>query len=406
MSYLSQVSIGFADTGSIDAFSRLRVSQTANLFDAQFTYNLSPLVYEQITSGSGATITHDATNRMALMTFSSTPTGGKAYMQSYEYIPYQPGRSQLAFVTFNMIEGVSNVLKFAGLSDGVNGIEFQVSGSTKQFVVYSGTSAGNETITQANWNLDKLDGTGVSQLTLDITKTQIFVIDLQALYVGRVRVGFDIDGSVYYAHQFVHANRIAYPYIATANLPIRCGMTCTGTVSTTMNFICSSVASEGGETDIRGRTFTTEGTGTAGNNSRAAILSVRPKTTFNSIANRSKFELESINILNTGTRAILIEVCLGQALTSASYVDVNTTYSAFEYDQTGTLSGNPAIVVSSFYVGTNSVAPLGLSNINSKYPITLNQAGVARSLGTITILATGIGGTSACRASMTWREIR
>lgn len=408
MSYFSTTNIKFADSGSIDAFSRLRVSSTANLFDAQLTYNLAPLMFEQITNGTGATITHDATNRMALMTFASTPTGGKAYMQSYEYIPYQPGRSQLAFITFNMIEGVSNVLKFAGLSDGVNGIEFQLNGTTKQFTVYSSTTAGTETVAQSSWNLDKLDGTGVSGLTLDITKTQILIIDLQALYVGRVRIGFDIGGIPYYAHEFKHANLIAYPYIASATLPVRCGMTCTGTVSTTMNFICSSVMSEGGQVAPQGRTFTQEGTATASNGARTHLLSVRPKTTFNSITNRVLFQILNIDIVVTGNAPVYWEVVLGQAITgTTTYTDVNTTYSAFEYNTAGTISGSPTIVIASGYVSSSATIKGALSaTLTSKYPISLNQAGAVRSLGTMSLIVTGIGANSACRGALTWEEVR
>jgi hypothetical protein len=124
------------------------------------------------------------------MTFSSTPTGGKAYMQSYEYIPYQPSKSQLVFITFNMVEDMPDVLKFAGLSDGNNGFEFQNNGGTYQFTIYSDTTLGDETVAQTDWNLDTLDGTGLSGITLDLTTTQIVVIDFQALYVGRVSSRF------------------------------------------------------------------------------------------------------------------------------------------------------------------------------------------------------------------------
>ena len=103
------------DSANLDAFSRLRVSNPLILHNSQFTYDLAPLIMEQITLGTGATVTYDSTNRNALMTFSSTPTGGKAYMQSYEYLPYQPGRSQLIFVTFNMVAGVANTLRLTTL---------------------------------------------------------------------------------------------------------------------------------------------------------------------------------------------------------------------------------------------------------------------------------------------------
>lgn len=111
-----------------DAFGRIRTSSPTSLFDAQLTYDLQPLLFEQVTAQTGATVAHDSTNRMALMTFASTPTGGKAYMQSYEYFRYRAGHSQMVFVTFNFIEGVTDVMKFAGYSDGSNGIEFQLNG--------------------------------------------------------------------------------------------------------------------------------------------------------------------------------------------------------------------------------------------------------------------------------------
>jgi len=281
--------VSIKDGPNLDAFSRLRISQPVTAFSSQFTYNLNPLLFEQIASGTGATVTHDTTNRNGLMTFSSTPTGGQAYMQSYEFIPYQPSKSQLVFITFNMVAGVANTLKFAGLSDGNNGIEYQLNGTTKQFVIYSDTSNGDQTVVQSSWNLDKLDGTGTSGVTLDNSSTQILVIDFQALYVGRVRVGFDIGGQIIYCHEFVHANLVAHPYIQTANLPVRVGMTCTGTVSTTMRFICSAVVSEGGidSAALFGYDFAIANTTDVSVTTSAThMLSIRPKTTFNSLTNR------------------------------------------------------------------------------------------------------------------------
>lgn len=412
MSYFATVTTRPADGGSLDAFSRSRVSQPVNIFDNQFTYNLSPLVFEAIIAETGATVTHDATNRMALMTFASMPTGGKAYEQSYEFIPYQPGRSQQVFITFNMNGGVANVLKFAGLSDGNNGIEFQMNGTTPQFTLYSDSGNGDQTVAQSSWNLDRFDGgspvTNPSGITLDPSKIQIVAIDLQALYAGRVRVGFDVGGVIYFVHQFTSANLITTPYIQTANLPIRCGMTCTGTVSTTMNFICCSVSSEGGVVDVRGRGFTAQGTATAGSGTRTHLLSVRPKTTFNSITNRINFDLDSLQMVVTGVNPVYWELCLGQAISgTTTFNDVNATYSGFEYNTAGTISGSPSLVLASGYCASakDNFTAINKAIIN-KYPITLNQAGAVRSLGTLSVIVTGIGGTSATSGAFNWREIR
>lgn len=406
------------DSANLDAFSRLRVSNPLILHNSQFTYDLAPLIMEQITNGTGATIAHDATNRYALMTFASTPTGGKAYMQSYEYLPYQPGRSQLIFVTFNMIAAVANVLKFAGYSDGVNGIEFQLNGTTKQFTLYSATGSGNQTVAQSSWNLDKLDGTGASGITLDITKVQILVIDIQALYAGRVRIGFDIGGTIIYAHEFNHANNITPPYLQTANLPVRCGMTCTATVSTTMYFLCSAVISEGGSEDINvyGYTFSTAASRTiAAAGSSIQLISLRPKLTFNGITNRSRVAFIDVEIYLDGNGAIKWELVIGQAITGGAWADVNTNYSSSEVNPTNdgtataTLSGSPLVVIDAGYV-SSSAQSQSVTNtaVISRYPITLDAAGLQRVNGSLTLKITTVSSSSTptVYGAIKFREIR
>lgn len=387
-----------------DSFSRARVSEPLGLFDAQFTYDLQPLLFEQVASGTGATVTHDATNRCALMTFASTPTGGQSFMQSYQYHRYQAGRSQLVFVTFNMIASVANCLKFAGYGDSSNGFFFENTGAQNQFKIYSTSTNGNQTVAQSAWNIDKLDGTGVSGITLDITKTQILVISFQALYVGAVKIGFDIDGDIVWCHQFNHANIATTPYIATANLPIKAGMTCTGTVSTTMRFVCSSVISEGGSPDGFVYSFTAGNSVTASNGADTYCLSLRPKTTFNSITNRIKFKFLHINFSVTGNSNIFWKLVIGQALTTPSFTDVNATYSAMQIDTAGTLSGSPAIVIDSGYSTSTRVATE--ASTDARYPFTLDAAGANRNLAQLTLIVQGVGGNSAMSAQVSWSEER
>jgi len=402
------VTVAFGDSPSLDAFGRLRVSEPSGRFDSQFTYDLQPLVYEQIIAETGATIAHDATDRHANIAFSSTPTWGKAYMQTYTYFRYQPWKSQQIFVTFNFTEAKADVLKFAGYSDGTNGIEFQNNGTTNQVTIYSSTNNGNETVTQSNWNIDKLDGTGPSKITLDITKTQIFGIDFQALYVGRVRVGFNTDWCFIPVHEFNHANRISSPYIANANLPIRCGMTCTGTVSTTMEFNCAAVISEWGTETVIGHEFQQEWTWTAWSAARTHILSIRPKTTFNSISNRCQIAFLEVDMLNLWNVPVKWELVIWQAISgTTTYSDVNATYSAIEYNTAGTISGTPAIVIDSWYVAaTNQNKWTANITTTFKYPITLDAAWAVRALWTLSLLCTWIWSTSAVRASLKWTEIR
>jgi hypothetical protein len=225
-----------------------------------------------------------------------------------------------------------------------------------------------------------------------------------------VRIGFDIGGNIIYAHEFLHANLFASPYIQSANLPVRCGMTCTATVSTTMNFICSAVISEGGTEDINvfGYTFQQDSGAISVGTGGTHMLSLRPRTTFNGITNRTRVAYIDVEIYNAGNQPIQWQLCIGQAISgTTTYNDVNSTYSSSEYNILGTLSGSPAIVIDGGYVASSGGAK-GVTNtaIVSRYPITLNQAGAARALGTLTLKATSLSGTQTVYASIKFREIR
>lgn len=409
---LNNLEIGFRDE-FLDAFGNHRVAPPAFVADGQLTYDLQPLIYEQIISANGA-IAHDATNRCATISLTAADSGEETYMQSFQYYRYQAGRAQEVFITGASHNLTSNCEAFYRYGDGNNAIEFATDGTLagSKFIIRSDTDNGDQTVTQANWNTDNLDGgndtANPSGLTLDPTKSQIFVIDVQALYVGRVRCGFDLDGEIIWCHEFLHANTIAPPYIQTANLPIGAGIRATdNAASGSMRFVCSCVLSRGGQEQIAGYDFSVEGTVTAGSGTRTHLISIRPKTTFNSLTNRVEFVLEDLELLVTGSNPVYWELCLGQALTTPTYADVNATYSSFEYETAGTLSGNPAIVFASGYCAASQISKSSVEkDLRSRYPITLNAAGAVRDMGTLTLLVTGIGGTSACRAQIHFRELR
>ena len=399
------------DDNNLGGFGNLKVANQDSLFDSQFTYDLQPLSFEQITSGDGV-ISHDSTNRCANLSIdTATGSGDKAIMQSYSHLNYQAGRAQEIFISFNFNDddGVTNLRRFAQYGTGDNAIGFELSDTEKNIYLYSDTLHGDTTVAQSSWNLDPLDGDGPSGITLDTSKTLILQIDLQALYAGRVRVGFSIDGSFYVAHQFLNANNSLYPYIQNASLPISVGMESTGTTATDddMLFICSSIASRGGEDKLLGLDFTQTGIATAASGTRTHAISIRPKTTFNGIENRTGFVLKSIEIMVTGANPVDWYLSIGQGLTGESYSDVNSTYSAFEYDVTGTLSGSASIDIRSGHIpATNQSVGIVSVPLDSKYPITLDASGAVRANGTLTLALSGVGGASDCRFSLNWTEIR
>ncbi len=231
-----------------DAFGRLRVSEPFSLFDSQNRYGKDPQFNE--TTDTGGTSTYLA-NESSVALAVTTTSGSEVVRQTYRVFPYQPGKSLLVLATFVMAAGQTNLRQRVGYYNTDNGVFFQKTGTTNQFVLrsnVSGTPSDTRTVDQADWNGDKLDGTGESGLTLDTSKAQILFMDFEWLGVGSVRCGFIIDGQYIICHTFENANNISNVYMTTAILPIRYEIKATDTLvsAATMKQICSSVVSEGG----------------------------------------------------------------------------------------------------------------------------------------------------------------
>ena len=77
-------------------------------------------------------------------------------------------------------------------------------------------------IPQSQWNLDKMDGTGVSGYKLDINRIQMIYMDYSWYGAGTIRFGFkDTIGEVRYCHEFYHNNVFTESYMRSGNVPAR-----------------------------------------------------------------------------------------------------------------------------------------------------------------------------------------
>jgi hypothetical protein len=238
------VSIGGVN---VDAFGRVRSSSPYTLFDSQNRYEKNDLFSE--TTATGGTVTYDADASTVLLNVTTT-SGSEVVRQSFRSFSYQPGKGLLTFNTFVMGTAKTGVRMRVGYFNTQNGVFLERANSDVKFVRRTSTSGSpvDVPVLQANWNGDKLDGTGDSGLTLDLTKAQILWSDFEWLGVGSVRCGFVINGQFIICHTFENANNLDSVYMTTAILPIRYEVTNTDTTASATSFkqICSSVISEGG----------------------------------------------------------------------------------------------------------------------------------------------------------------
>lgn len=396
--------ITIGDGGNLDAFSRLRTADPTTLFDSQLQYNKQSLYWDEALTGTGSA-THLPNEASVRLSTGGTASGAKAHRRTKAYFRYQPGKSQLIAVTFMLGAATANVRKRVGYYDARNGIFLEQTGSGAALVrrTYTSGSAVDNSVAQASWNVDKFDGTGPSGITLDFTKTQILIIDLQWLGVGRVRIGFDVNGILYYAHQFLNANSLTLVYMTSANLPIGYEIENTGTAggTTTMDCICAQVASEGGFDDERGLKFSaSNGVTTINVSTRRPVLSARLAANLNSQPYYGQVVFEVVDVYSA---AMFVEIVLNGTLTGAAFAAVDATNSGVEKDVAATaISGG--IVLDSFYVGTGGGATRQSASMGflGKIPFAKTIAGTS---DIISVVCHSLGGATATAASLSWREI-
>jgi hypothetical protein len=245
------------DSPNLDAFGRLRISNPISLFDSKNIYDNGIFFWNYKQRDGQEIFLSNDSSKVA----SVTASGGYFVKETYKRFGYQPGKSQLLLFT-GVLSAENDVIKREGVFRSLSGDDYTEKLAGLYFQAYKTSGmADNESYawvinnadnlvpsqsaTQAEWNLDKMDGSGPSGVDLDFSKSQIFVTDFEWLGVGRVRCGFNIDGKTYYCHEFLNANNITGTYMIDPNLPIRYEIRSTGGTGS-MKTICCSLMTEGG----------------------------------------------------------------------------------------------------------------------------------------------------------------
>jgi len=243
--------VTLADGPQLDAFARLRVSSPDTIFESNFRNSSQSLLWSSSTA-TGGTVTN-TTNTASMDLSVTTSSGSSAIYQTRRYFPYNAGKSQFIIVTGILGTGQENTRKRIGYFDANDGIFFEQNGTTMYVVQRSSTSGSpvDTAVAQSSWNIDTMDGNGVSRLTFNPNYQNIFAIDLEWLGAGRVRLALVIDGQIIPVHSFNNANSATVqsgPYMRSGTLPVRAEIANTGAAaaSSTLKLICTSVMSEGG----------------------------------------------------------------------------------------------------------------------------------------------------------------
>jgi hypothetical protein len=389
-----------------DAFGRLRVSNPFTLFDSSHRYQDNAL-WNSSTATGGA-VSFNANQGLIDLTVTAA-SGSKVLRETTKVFSYQPGKSLLVLNTFVFAGAKTNLRQRAGYFGTDNGLYLQLDGTTLSFVERSLSTGTTTTVNQANWNGDKLDGSGPSGLTLDIAKAQIMWMDIEWLGLGTVRLGFVINGQFITCHSFHHANLITSTYITTASLPLRLEIENTGATSgsSTLKQVCSTVISEGGYqlygTQKAAGTVITVPYNMSVAGTYYPIVSIRLKST----RLDAVVILTALSVLPASTGNYNWRVLAGTTTAGGSWTDPGSD-SAVEYKINGTGVSGGRILASGFISQSNQSNPALDILKEALFRFQLERDTFTSTAYEITIAVaaqTVGGGGNNIFASMDWEEI-
>lgn len=347
-----------ADGASVDAFSRQRVSSPESLFSSKQIFDKQPLFWDdQQISGASTSSTYQTNQASTKMTVANNVAGVRV-RQTFRRWNYQSGKSTQITMTGILVAegGTGNAFtnRRLGLFDGYNGVFFVMTGTTPGVAVrtFASGSAVTNVINQSNWNLDTFDGSGSqnnpSGIFLDVSKTQIFVIDFQWLGSGRIRFGFSMAGRTIYCHQVLNANVNSAVYMSTPNLPLRYEIESLGTgtsATSSLLHICSAVEVEAGFEDIGYQLAIDTGASiliTGNNTSIYSLLAIQLQSGFGG----ANIIPTYINVTCTDNTSYRYGLVLNPTIvgTTLSYTTVSNSAVQFAItDNTNTLTGGTVI---------------------------------------------------------------
>lgn len=402
-----------------DILYRLRVTEPRQLFQGQWGINGQPLVWSQLLTAGTFFDDPSVTGHNFVNLRTDTQSGRKIILQTQRYFRYQPHRAHS--LTFAASFGVptAGVRKRAGqfdddATDGSNGFYIEMDGINGITFVVASTASGSQTyvrIPRTLWNVDKLDGTGPSQLnisTAELGNSAVWNIDYSWYGASIVQYNVVVGGKRVVLHEEVFTfKNFDYPFTKTAFLPLRFELETTSAIASPSIFTIGSISYdiENGEPGEFGYQWSaangTAGVSVTGTNP-TYILGVRPRLIVNGIKNRGVIVPNNVRILSSDD--VFLEVLVGGNATGGTWTNVDTSRSVSEYSSnfTGYVGGR---VVYSDYIaagGGRATGALATSFPGDLFAAIDSLLGIQQ---TFAIRATKIVGNSTVYGSLSFKEV-
>lgn len=398
----------------LDMTGRIKTANVVQIIGSQWTYGKLPLTWGEIITGTAAVVEPSLQYSSTYLRLTTgTANNDSVIFQTRRHFRYQIFRTHS--ISWANVFGApqTNVKKMFGQGLNNNGWFVEQSDGTYHFVVRSNVGIPlpgfNETkVARADWNIDKLDGSGPSGLDLDLSKGISWAIEFVWHGTQGLRFGINYFDRVIWCHEMKYTATLSEPFSRNAILPLRAMVQNTGSVSSPggeMQLGPVSYNVYGGEAEEDAYLFSsgnkTSGISVTSTTVPTYLSAVRPKATVVGANNRSILVPVAFDILATDT--IYYEI-VADAIIGAG------TWTSVESRSLAEISLNPSSVtnervVSSGYIsggqkGSGTIISGFSGDVFAVIDATNNNTPLC-----FAIRAYKTGGNATAYCSVIWKEI-
>jgi hypothetical protein len=384
--------------------NRRKVSTQELLYFNTFQYGKDPSVWDESTSGT-ASINFNQYLGMCVMSVGGN-AGDQAVQQSRRVIRYIPGRQNE--LTFSVIftQPTTGIRRRIGLFNEFNGFYFEDGGDGNYYCVLRRNTASGVVearVAREDWNVDRFDGQGPSQVIADPNKIQMVIFEYNWYGAGQIEVSWIVNNNKLPIHQFDTANILDTTWANTPFLPVRREITnVTGTPGTHLMYIgSSSIATEGnvgplGRDNNINSPITGKSTGAA--NTFSPIVSIRMKSDrLQGVVIPIDFQAATLD--NT---AIFYRLVQNPTLTDPVWTSVsNDSFVEYDYSATGATGGT---VLKTAFLSTYTQGQL--VKFDERVVAQLGRTSMGTVSDILTIEVACINANKSAFASINWIELR
>lgn len=321
-------------TDHTSPFGELITAELTPIIQADFVYGFNANLFNTTLTGSG---TATSTNQMGIASTTAN-TSSSSLIQSARRAKYRAGEALLARFTAQFTTGAANSTQLAGMRNA------NIDG---WFIGYNGTNFGicyrrngvDTWVNQADFNGDKLDGTGSSGITIDPTKINIFQLGIG--YLGVRGCTFSIQHPTtknwIAFHDYSFMNAVS-DQSQSVNPTMTFGIQAINTTNAT-NIVVKSASVGVFIVGKRERIGSTYGV----NNFKSVattdtnIVTIRNNTTINGITNQSQIRIRSLSVSTVAVVPVVFKLIKNTTLGGVpSYTNIDATNSCAAFDVAGT----------------------------------------------------------------------